>query len=37
MNATFNTRWQRHDGFGFVVVALLIGGAIVIGYLTAAG
>jgi hypothetical protein len=35
MHTTFNGRWQRHDGFGFLVVAMLIVGAIAVGYLTA--
>jgi hypothetical protein len=35
MLATFNSRWQRHDGFGFIVIALVICVAILVGYLTA--
>jgi hypothetical protein len=35
MQATFNGRWQRHDGFGFLTVAFLIAAAIAVGYLTA--
>lgn len=32
MLAMFNSRWQRHDGFGLVVIALLVCAAMVIGY-----
>ena len=35
MLTTFNTRWQRHDGFGFLAVAIVIVAAIAAGYLTA--
>jgi hypothetical protein len=37
MYPTFNTRRQRHDGFGFGAVALIICSAMVIGYWMAAG
>lgn len=35
MLTTFNGRWQRHDGFGLLAIALLTAAAIAIGYLTA--
>lgn len=35
MHTTVNSRWQRHDGFGLIVVALVVGAAMVVGYLSA--
>lgn len=35
MLTTFNNRWQRHDGFGFLAVAFVIAAAMAVGYLTA--
>ena len=36
MQAIFNGRWRRHDGFGLLAVALVIVAAIAVGYFTAA-
>jgi len=33
MQTTFNDRWRRHDGFGLLVVAVIIVAAIAVGYL----
>jgi len=35
MQACFNHRWRRHDGFGLLTVAILVAAAIVAGFLTA--
>jgi hypothetical protein len=35
MLTTFNSRWQRHDGFGFLAIAIVIVVAMAVGYLTA--
>jgi hypothetical protein len=35
MHMTVNTRWHRHDWFGFVVVAVVIGAAMLLGYWSA--
>jgi len=35
MQASFNHRWRRHDGFGLLAVAILVAAAIVAGFLTA--
>ena len=34
MLTTFNGRWRRHDGFGLLAIAIMIGVAIAVGYLT---
>ena len=33
MQTIFNDRWRRHDGFGLLVVAIIIVVAIAVGYL----
>ncbi len=35
MYTPMNTRWQRHDWFGFFLVATIVGAAMLLGYWTA--